>query len=119
MPPKRAKDKACEPGTCDHAHGEAKPDELQPGHTVTRLTWSVAMRRSFKLDVLECQCGGRREVIALIPSGEIATKILCHLKLPVEAEGFLPIRAPPWDDDCGWLAANDEVDQWDVGEDAA
>ncbi len=32
---------------------------------------------------------------ALIPSGEIATKILSHLKLPLTAEGFLPIRAPP------------------------
>jgi hypothetical protein len=37
----------------------------------------------------------------------------------VDTEGFLPIRALPWTDDFGWLAANDEVDQWDVGEDAA
>ena len=48
---------------------------------------------------------------ALIPSGEIATKILSHLKLPLTAEGFLPIRAPPWGKDFGWLAANDEVDR--------
>ena len=118
-PPKQAKDKACEEGTCDQAHAEVRPDELQRGHTISRLSWSLAMRRSFKLDVLKCACGGRREVIALIPSGEIAAKILRHLKLPVEAEGFLPIRAPPWNDDYGWLAANDEVDQWEIGEDAA
>jgi len=119
-PPKRAKEKECEPGTCDHAHPEASPDELQLGHTISRLSWSLAMRRTFKIDALACdKCGGRREVVALIPSGEIATKILSHLKLPVDTEGFLPIRAPPWTDDFGWLAANDEVDQWDVGEDAA
>ncbi len=77
------------------------------------------MRRTFKLDVLECPCGGRREVIALIPSGEIATKILAHLRLAVTAESFLPIRAPPWADDLGWSAANDEVDLPFFDEDAA
>ena len=29
----------------------------------------------------------------------MATKILRHLTLPVDAQGFLPIRAPPWDAD--------------------
>ena len=73
-------------------------DEIRPGHAVSRLTWSEAMKRTFKLDVLHCdRCGGRREVIALIPEGEIATRILAHLKLPVDAQGFLPIRAPPWE----------------------
>ena len=38
-----------------------------------------------------------REAIALIPEGEIATRILAHVKLPVDAQGFLPIRAPPWE----------------------
>ena len=56
------------------------------------------MKRTFKLDVLHCDlCGGRREVIALIPEEEIDTRILAHLQLPVDAQGFLPIRAPPWD----------------------
>ena len=69
------------------------------------------MRRTFKLDVLKCACGGRCEVIALIPSGEIATKILVHLRLRVTAESFLAIRAPPWTEDFGRQAANDEVEQ--------
>lgn len=41
-------------------------------------------------------------------------KIQAHLKLPIAAEGFLPIRAPPWDD-FGWAyAANDDAvaDDW-------
>ena len=29
---------------------------------------------------------------------------------PYAPESFLPIRAPPWTEDYGWLAANDEVD---------
>ncbi len=58
---------------------------------VSRLTWSEAMKRTFKLDVLQSdRCDGRREVIALIPEGVIATRILAHLKLPVDAEGCLP-----------------------------
>ncbi len=109
-PPTRKKE-PCEHEDCEHA--KATPDEIQPGHKVSRLTWSESMKRTFKLDVLAChKCGGRREVIALIPSGEIATKILAHLKLPLTAEGFLPIRAPPWDADFSQaLAANDEIDR--------
>jgi hypothetical protein len=63
---------------------------------------------------MNCEkCGGRRKLIATIPEGEIARKILAHLKLPVNAEGFLAIRAPPWED-FGWAyAANDEAaDDW-------
>ncbi len=118
-PPKRKKELANAEPDCEHAAREAKPDDTQPGHALSRLSWSQAMRRTFKLDVLQCVCGGRREVIGLIPSGEIATKILAHLHLPVTAEGFLPIRAPPWDDDLGWTAANDEVDLPFFDEDAA
>ncbi len=99
--PKRAKEPE-ETAGCSHAEHKHKPDDQQPGHHVSRLTWAAAMQRSFKIDALHCdRCGGRREVIAMIPSGEIATKILAHLKLPVAAEGFLPIRAPPWADDFG------------------
>ena len=109
-PPKRKKEAAAGENACTHPEREAKPDATQPGHALSRLSWSQAMRRTFKLDVLKCACGGRREVIALIPSGEIATKILAHLRMPVTAEGFLPIRAPPWGEDFGWAAANEEVD---------
>ena len=117
----KPKKEPCEHEECEHAEREAKADELKPGHKVSRLTWSQAMRRTFKLDVLNCdKCGGRREVIALIPSGEIATKILAHLKLPVDAQGFLPIRASPWDADFSQaLAANDEIDRPFFDEDAA
>ncbi len=118
-PPKRKKEADVDADACEHAEREAKPDDTQPGHALSRLSWSDAMRRTFKVDVLKCACGGRREVIALIPSGEIATKILAHLRMPLTAEGFLPIRAPPWREDFGWAAANDEVDQPFFEDDAA
>ena len=45
--------------------------------------------------------------------------LLAHLKLPLTAEGFLPIRAPPWDADFSRaLAANDEIDRPFFDEDA-
>ena len=47
----------------------------------------------------------------MIPSGDIATRILARLKLPLTPEGFSPIRAPPWTEDYGWdLAATVSVD---------
>jgi hypothetical protein len=71
--------------------------------------------RVFAWDVLKCEgCGGKRRLIATIAEGAIATRILTHLNLPVTAEGFLPIRAPPWED-FGWAyAANDDAvdDDW-------
>ncbi len=91
-PPKRNKELANGETACEHAAREAKPDDTQPGHALSRLSWSEAMKRTFKLDVLQCVCGGRREVIALIPSGEIATKILAHLRLLVTAEACKPPR---------------------------
>ena len=56
------------------------------------MPWHLLMRRVFAYDVLHCEkCGGRRSVIATIPEGDIAQKILAHLKLPLEAEGFLAL----------------------------
>ena len=114
---------AGEEPTCSHA----KPSEA--GAPVTskpsRMCWSDLMKRVFAYDVLKCdKCGGRRKLIATIPEGEIAVKILAHLKLPIEAEGFLPIRAPPWDDPSAgsgqafsWAyAANEDAvdDDWPI-----
>ena len=110
-PPKAKKEARADGDECAHAQHQPKPDDTQTGHALSRLSWSEAMKRTFKLDVLQCVCGGRREVIALIPTGDIATKILAQLRLPVTAESFLPIRAPPWADDYGWLAANAEADR--------
>jgi hypothetical protein len=109
-------DEAEEELTCGH---DKTPEPVATLATKpSRMPWSELMRRIFLQDVLHCEkCGGRRKLIAAIGEGEIAVKILAHLKLPIEAEGFLPIRAPPWDD-FGWAyAANDDDaadDDWPI-----
>ena len=54
----------------------------------------------------------------MIPEGVIATRILAHFKLPVDAQGFLPIRAPPSDPFVeAMLAGNQDCVDDDPGED--
>ena len=89
------------PAECDHATKPAT-DRATPD----RMSWAEIHKRMFLWDVLACdKCGGRRKIIATIPHGPIAEKILTHLKLPLTAEGFAPIRAPPWED-FGWAYAS-------------
>ena len=60
--------------------------------------------------MLDCDCGGKRHIIATIPQGAIAQRILAHLGLPLTATGYLPIRAPPWDDfEWAYTASNDDA----------
>ena len=53
------------------------------------------MRRCFAIDVLLCDCGGRREVIALIKAGDTNRKILSHLGMATELPTFKQPRGPP------------------------
>ena len=65
-----------------------------------RLAWSVAMRLAWKADVLQCNCGGRRKLVALIDQPSVVKKILAHLGLATEAstkpeESIWRVRGPP------------------------
>ena len=60
-----------------------------------RLRWAELMKRTFDLDLLRCECGGRREVIACILDPDVARRILRHLGLPHEPPTSRPSRAPP------------------------
>jgi hypothetical protein len=63
-----------------------------------RLRWTGGaelMKRTFDLDLLRCECGARREVIACILAPAVARKILIHLGLPHEPPASSPSRAPP------------------------
>jgi hypothetical protein len=53
------------------------------------------MQRTFDLDLLRCECGARREVIACILEPSVARKILRHLGLPHEPPSSSPSRARP------------------------
>lgn len=53
------------------------PLELAPrSPSPPRLDWAGLLRRVFELDVLACPCGGRRRVLAVITSPDVARKIL-------------------------------------------
>ena len=49
------------------------------------LPWADLLKRVFSWTVLACACGATRRVLAVIPAGPIAEKILTHLGLPTEA----------------------------------
>ena len=41
-----------------------------------RLDWALLLRRTWGFDVFDCPCGGRRRVLSLITSQDVAAKIL-------------------------------------------
>jgi hypothetical protein len=54
-------------------------------------------------DVLQCACGGRRSVIAVVTDPSVARTLLVALDLPHERSAFAPARDPPqvelaWED---------------------
>jgi hypothetical protein len=53
--------------------------------------------------VLNCPCGGRRSVMAVVTDPVVARPLLIALALPHEFSAFAPARDPPqvelgWDD---------------------
>ena len=62
---------------------------VSPGSRVTdggaldrRYRWAELMKRMFEVDVLVCECGAEREVLACITERGVARRILRHLGLP-------------------------------------
>ncbi len=53
------------------------------------------MRHTFGAEVLECPCGGRRRIIALIDDPAVIRAILTHLGHPTTPPPFHPARPPP------------------------
>ena len=86
---------------CDHPHPHLHPhpEPTAPATApmLSRLPYAEIFRRVFKFDVLDCECGGKRHIIATIPQGAIAQRILTHLGLPLTATGYQAVRAPPWE----------------------
>jgi hypothetical protein len=68
-----------------------------------RLPWAELLRRVFADDVLQCPCGGRRSVIAVVTDPALANTLLTALGVPSEHATFAPARSPPqaelaWDE---------------------
>ncbi len=85
------------PPTPPSSTGEtsAKPIKKSGKSARERKTWADLMRRGFQLDVLACECGGRRKVISVIEDVAVARRILRHLGLPAEPALFRAPRPPP------------------------
>ena len=56
--------------------------------------WADLLRRTFAVDVLACECGGRLRLLATIEQPSVVAAILRHLGLPVDAPAPAPARMP-------------------------
>jgi hypothetical protein len=60
-----------------------------------RYAWAELIKRVFLEDLLQCECGARREVIALITEPSVIGPILTCLGLASEAPTVERARPPP------------------------
>ena len=81
------------------------------------MSWGLFIRRSFAIDALICDCGGRRELIAVIEHKPTVCKILEHLGLESELPAFAAPRGPPLFDEVEAEAPAAD-DGFDVGDGA-
>ncbi len=98
----RAKLRALVPA-CDDGVASPCSPTTAPRTRAGRLPWADLLRRVFADDVLQCACGGRRSVIAVVTDPTVARTLLLVLDLPHERSAFAPARDPPqvelaWDD---------------------
>lgn len=101
--------RALVPTDRSHEAGDARCTEPRPSQTAgpasraRRLPWADLLRRVFADDVLQCPCGGRRSVVAIVTDSALARVLLAGFGLATEPSTFAPARAPPqadlpWDD---------------------
>ena len=67
----------------------------QQNRRLSARSWATLLRRTFAIDVLQCPCGGRRRLVALIEKREAIVAILNHLGLPTEVPTFAAAQPPP------------------------
>ena len=99
----RAKLRALVPACDDTVSPPCPPTTAAPRVSTGRLPWADLLRRVFADDVLQCACGGRRSVIAVVTNPTLARTLLAVLDLSSELATFAPARDPPqaelaWDD---------------------
>lgn len=64
----------------------------------TRLRWAEALKRAFGFEIMECPCGGRRQLLAAVQSSVQIEKILRHVGLWQQQHDVIAIRGPPGED---------------------
>lgn len=85
------------------AHCAEPPPPARTASRARRLPWADLLQRVFADDVLQCPCGGRRSIVAIVTDTALARALLAGLGLATEPVTFAPARAPPqpdlpWDD---------------------
>ena len=94
--PRTARNCARSCPTCDDAVAPpCSPTTAAPRVRAGRLPWADLLRRVFADDVLQCVCGGRRSVIAVVTDPTVARALLAVLDLSCEPATFAPARDPP------------------------
>ena len=96
------------PSLLQHATAFPSP---KPPRGPYRLAWATLLGRVFAIDVLHCErCGGRRQLVTLIQTPQVAEKILAHLGLSTRAPAAAPARATPPDSEQLGPFAQDDID---------
>jgi hypothetical protein len=66
-----------------------------PAPRARELDWPSLLRRTFASEIFDCDCGGRRRVVAFVSDRAQAMEILQKLGLPTQAPRIARARGPP------------------------
>jgi hypothetical protein len=91
----RPKPSALVPARDDAVAPPCSPATAAPRVRAGRMPWSDLLGRVFAADVLQCACGSRRSVIAVVTDPPVARTLLVALGLPHPPSAFAPARDPP------------------------
>jgi hypothetical protein len=79
------------PSAASHAHREHPATHRSRYRPYTEL-----LKRTFEIDVLQCSCGGRLKLKALVIEAHNIERLLRYLGEPLEAPKRSPARDPPY-----------------------
>jgi len=88
----RGKLRALVPACDDAVAPPCSPKAAAPHLRTGRLPWADLLRGVFADDVLQCACGGRRSIIAVVTDPTLARTLLVALDLPHEPSAFAGAR---------------------------
>ncbi len=66
-----------------------------PAPRARELDWPSLLRRTFATEIFNCDCGGRRRVVATVSDRARAVEILEKLGLPTQTPTIARARGPP------------------------
>jgi hypothetical protein len=72
----------------------SEPTATAPGRP-RRIPWAELLRRVFRVDIEQCHCGGRLNLVAFVTDPSEARRYLAHVGLPAAAPRIAPARDPP------------------------